>query len=242
MPAPPRPLIQTVYYPESDGKPMGETDWHVNASIRLIELLRRHFTGQKVYVPGNLLLYYEQGDPKKFVVPDVFVVKGLAQKERRIFRTWFEQKVPNVVFEMTSHKTHKKDLVEKPVLYAKLGIPEYFLFEPGTEELEPPRRGFLDPPLQGYRLIQGDYERIVPDAENRLESLELGLKLWLEDGQLQLITPDGRRLLTGAEETALAYAAAAQAQAGADRAQADAARLAEENRRLREELARRKAD
>lgn len=225
MPA--KPLIQTVYYPESDGKPMGETDWHVNASIRLIELLRRHFAGQKVYVPGNLLLYYEQGNPKKFVVPDVFVVKGLGQRDRRIFRTWVERKVPSVVFEITSRKTQKKDRDEKPALYAQLGVPEYFIFEPDSEYLEPPQKGYLDPPLQGYRLGGGGYERITPDADGRLESLELGLKLRLEEGQLQFTTPDGRKLLTGAEEVALAHA--------------ETARLAEENRQLREELARRKS-
>jgi Uma2 family endonuclease len=225
MPA--KPLVQTVYYPESDGKPMGETDWHVNATMRLIELLRRHFAGQKVYVPGNLLLYYEQGNPKKFVVPDVFVVKDVPQRDRRIFRVWVERKVPNFVIEVTSRKTQKKDTVDKPALYAQLGIKEYFLFEPDSEYLEPPQKGYLDPPLQGYRLGAGGYERIVPDAEDRLESLELGLKLRLEEGQLQLTTPDGRRLLTGAEEAAVAHA--------------EAARLAEENRLLREELARRTA-
>jgi len=232
MPA--KPLVQTVYYPESDGKPIGETDWHVNATMRLIELLRRHFVGQRVYVPGNLLLYYEQGNPKKFVVPDVFVVKDVPQRDRRIFRIWVERKVPNIVIEVTSRKTQKKDTVDKPALYAQLGIPEYFIFEPDSEYLEPPQKGYLDPPLQGYRLAAGGFERIVPDAENRLESLELGLKLRLEDGQLQLTTLDGKRLMTGAEEAALAHAKATQAQA-------EAARLAEENRRLREKLARRTA-
>ena len=47
--------IQSVYYPESDGKPMGETDWHRNAIVRLIELLQSHFAGRKVYVSGDLL-------------------------------------------------------------------------------------------------------------------------------------------------------------------------------------------
>ena len=33
--------VTAVYYPESDGKPMGETDRHRNAIVRHIELLQR---------------------------------------------------------------------------------------------------------------------------------------------------------------------------------------------------------
>jgi Uma2 family endonuclease len=211
--------IQSVSYPESDGKPMGETDWHRNAIIRLIELLQTHFAGQKVYVSGDLLLYYEQGNPKKYVVPDVFVVKDLLPKDRRVYKLWLERKPPNVVIEVTSRKTKKKDQTEKPPLYAKLGVKELFLFDPDAD--------YLDPPLQGYRLGKSGYRPIAPDAEERLESRELGLNFKLDETGLQLLTPDGERLLTGRE-------AAAQAKA-------EAARLAEENRRLREELARRKS-
>ena len=68
--------VSIVHYPESDGRPMGETDLHRDAMIRHIELLRHYYEGQQVYVSGDLLVYYEQGNPKKFVVPDAFVVKG----------------------------------------------------------------------------------------------------------------------------------------------------------------------
>lgn len=208
MPA--KSLVTTCYYPESDGKPMGETDWHRKAITRLIELLERHFAGQRVYVSGDLLMYYEQGNPKKFIVPDVFVVKDLLPKDRRIYRLWIEQKVPTTVIEVTSRKTRKKDAVEKPKLYRQFGVPEYFLFDPDSD--------YLDPPLQGYRLGESDYERILPDADGSLLCQELELKLKHDETGLNLFTLDGRKLLTGYEE---------------------ADQLAEENRRLREELARR---
>ena len=115
---------------------LGETDWHRKAIIRLIELLEDYFSGQMVYVTGDMLLYYEQGNPKEFVVPDVFVVKGLAQRKRRILRTWIERKVPNCVIEVTSRKTRKKDAITKPELYARLGIAEYFLFDPDLDYLD----------------------------------------------------------------------------------------------------------
>src|SRR5881397_94441 len=94
--------VKTVYYPESDGKPMGETDWHRQAIVRLIELLQQRFAGQNAYVSGDLLVYYEQGNPKKFVVPDVFIAKGLHPQKRRIYKIWVEGKSPDAVIETTS--------------------------------------------------------------------------------------------------------------------------------------------
>src|SRR2546425_9383723 len=94
--------VKHVYYPESDGKPMGETDLHRKAIIRLIELIEGHFRGEFVYVSGDLLVYYEQGNPKKFIVPDVFVVKGVPPRDRRIFKIWQERHAPNAVIEVTS--------------------------------------------------------------------------------------------------------------------------------------------
>ncbi len=43
-----------IEYPESDGKPMGETDLHRDAMVRHIELLKQYFEGQQVYVSGDL--------------------------------------------------------------------------------------------------------------------------------------------------------------------------------------------
>ncbi len=38
---PPRAPI--VRYPETDGRPIGETDWHVTALLTLLASLRLHF-------------------------------------------------------------------------------------------------------------------------------------------------------------------------------------------------------
>lgn len=233
------PVIQVsqVHYPESDGKPMGETDEHRQAMVWHIELLQRYFQGQQVYVSGDLLLYYEQGNPKKFVVPDAFVVKGLTPRPRRVYKVWVEGKVPDVVIETTSRKTRRKDTVEKPALYARLGIPEYFLFDPDQE--------YLDPPLQGYRLSGTSYAPIAPDVAGCLLSQQLGLRLCVGEGQLHFFRVDtGERLLTHAEHAELeaerAEHEAAARQREAERAEHEAAaRLAAEAElaRLRAEVA-----
>jgi len=210
---------------------MGETDLHRDEMVREIELLRRFFEGQEVYVSGNLLMYYRQGNPKKCVVPDVFVVKGLQPNQRRTYKLWIERRAPDAIVEVTSRKTKKKDTVAKPKLYRRLGVKEYFLFDP-TED-------YLAPPLQGYRLLDGQYVRITADAEGRFVSRELGLRLHAEEGQLAFYRLDtGQRLLTekearqAAEQACEAEAAARQAEAAARRAaEAEVARLREELRR-----------
>ena len=76
-----------LHYPDSDGKPMSETDVHIDARIYLREALRDYFRDDpQVYVAGNMLLYYEEGNPAACVAPDAFVVQGVAKGERRTYR------------------------------------------------------------------------------------------------------------------------------------------------------------
>jgi Uma2 family endonuclease len=218
-------LFTQVHYPESDGKPMGETDDHRDPMVRHIELLRHFYRGQQVYVSGNLLVYYEQGNPRKFVVPDAFVVKGIAAGKRRIYKIWVEGKSPEVVIETTSRKTRRKDTQEKPPLYARLGVKEYFLYDPLQE--------YLDPALQGHRLTDQGYVPMVPDESAALASEQLGLRLRIEGGLLQFYRMDtGERLLTADERAAC--------ETEARQLEVEARQAAEaEVARLREELARR---
>ena len=72
--------VSQVYYPESDGKPLGQTDDHREEMVRHIEVLKDFYRGQKVYVSGDLLVYYVQGNPRKYVVPDAFVAKGISPR------------------------------------------------------------------------------------------------------------------------------------------------------------------
>src|SRR6266705_6726900 len=84
-------LVQTIdqmEYPKSDGRPMGETDLHMDWMIRIRDILRYRYQGRQVYVGANLLVYYVEGDPSKFVVPDNFVVKDCDPRRRRTFKIW----------------------------------------------------------------------------------------------------------------------------------------------------------
>jgi len=221
----PAPAREQIIYPETDGKPMAETDLHREEMIAIIEALSDYFRdAPDVYVSGNLLLYYEEGNIRASVAPDAFVVKGVSKGDRRTYRLWEEGKAPDVVIEVTSRGTRLQDLGTKRALYAWLGVKEYFLYDPLGE--------YLEPPLQGYRLAGSDYERMEPAAGGTLHSTELGLDLRGEDGHLRLVDPvTGERLLSPAE----AHAARRAAEARAAQAEAELERLRTELERLRSE-------
>jgi Uma2 family endonuclease len=227
--------VQPIHYPERDGKPMAETDVHIDVLIYLREALRDYFRNEpQMYVAGNMLFYYEEGNPAACVAPDVFVVQGVAKGERRTFKLWEEGQPPTVVFEITSRGSRLEDLGTKRALYAMLGVQEYFLYDPLGE--------YLQPPLQGYRLQQGEYERMLPGDQGQLVSQALSLELRLQHGQFQVVNPaTGERLLTPAEAHAArrTEAEARQVEAAARQAAEARAALAEaELERLQDELAR----
>lgn len=230
---------QEEYLPESDGKPMAETDVHRDLMIALLHALKEYFReAPQVYVSGNIFIYYlDENGERQSVSPDIFVVFGVEKKDRRIYKLEEEGKAPQVVIELTSSSTKAEDLVLKHYIYANLGVQEYFLFDPYGETIRPA--------LRGFRLEGGEYE---PMTGISLYSEVLGLELRVEEGQLRLYNPKtGERLRTPAEAEAehRAEKAARQAadaktkQAEAKVAQELAARLAAEAElaRLREELA-----
>jgi Uma2 family endonuclease len=189
------PVRDHAHYPDSDGKPMGETARHVWNIVKGLETLDRFFAADpNVYVGGNMFLYYVLGDPNQNVCPDFFFVRGVpkvTQPERRSYRTWEEDgKGPDAVIEYTSKSTKREDMVTKMALYRDVvKVKEYFLFDPFAE--------YLRPPFQGYRLVRGDYVDIKL-VRGRLPSrvldlhLESGgdvLRFWNPATQLYLPTP-----------------------------------------------------
>jgi Uma2 family endonuclease len=175
------PLKREVEYPSSDGKPMAETDLHREEMMYVIGALGEHFRAEPdVYVSGNLLLYFVEGDPTRSVSPDALVVRGLshAKELRDTYKVWEEGRAPSWVIEVTSKTTRLEDLNRKKSLYERLGVEEYFLFDPRAE--------YLDPPLQGFRLVAGRYEPIVLEADGALASRVLGLVFRREGERLRM--------------------------------------------------------
>ena len=195
-----------VEYPSADGQPMGETPVHRDCIIDAIGALQEFFAERPdVYIGADMFLYYEEGNPRASVVPDVFVVLGAVKDElreggwRETYKLWEEPKGPDFVLEVTSPSTRRQDQVRKRALYATLGVREYFLYDPKGE--------YLDPPLQGTGLRGGGYAPLarsrMPDGAWGLWSEVLGLYLHRRGRALRLRDPaTGRDLLTHREVAA----------------------------------------
>ncbi len=214
------PTLQWIEYPESDGKPLGETDAHRREILAIIAMLEQFFVEHDdTYISGNLMFYYEQGNPSAVVSPDIFVVKGVQKGLRRTYKLWEEQQPPVVVFEITSRSTRLEDKGNKRALYAMLGVHEYFMFDPLEE--------YLKPPLQGFRLLGEEYIAIDQAEDGSLISHELELRLFRENTFLRLID-------IATDQPLLRHSELAQARAEAE----ERTRTAEDEiARLRAELA-----
>lgn len=213
-----REPLTAIEYPSSDGKPMAETDRHIQLMGELRFALKDFFReDEAVCVATDLLLYYVEGDPRRRVAPDVFVVRGVGRRSRRIYKLWEEGRPPDVVIELSSRQTWREDLQEKWRLYEQLGVREYFIFDPEYD--------YLDTPLVGYRL-DADGRYIALEVENqRLHSETLQLDLVDTGETLRLCDPRTNQFLpTPAED------AAARRQA-----ETEVARLREELAQLRGE-------
>jgi Uma2 family endonuclease len=182
-----------IDYPTSDGRPMAETDDHRDLMLTLIETLKMDRAADPhFYVSGNLLVFYEKGNRRRHVSPDVFVVRGVSKHNRDHYLIWKEGKGPELAIELTSKSTRQEDVEDKFQLYQNvLKITEYFLFDP--------HRDYLKPALQGYRLSKGRYIRIEPEAD-RLPSEVLGLHLEQADKELRLYNPETSHWLPTPQE------------------------------------------
>ena len=185
-----------VEYPTSDGKPVAETDLHYDRIAYAAQSLKlRYADAPNVYVGANMLVYDEPGNPRQHLAPDVFVVFGVPNHRRDLFKIW-EEKPPSFVLEITSKSTRREDMITKRQRYAAWGVKEYFLYDPRGE--------YLAPPLQGLALRERNYQPMplarLANGQRGYMSEALGLHLRLRGSELRLFDPVLGRDLQSHEE------------------------------------------
>jgi Uma2 family endonuclease len=190
----PSPPSEDELYPSSDGEPMAESGVHVLAIMLLFQALQDFFRDRPdVFLAADMFWYWEEGNPKARRAPDVMVVPGVGNEPRDSFLSWQENDtVPATIFEITSKGTWREDLHEKYQDYQRLGVAEYFIFDPIDR--------CLDPRLQGFRLQGKRYRRMRPSADGSLGS-RFGFRVRTDRTNLRLIdATTGEMLLTRAEQ------------------------------------------
>ena len=180
-----------IFYPESDGKPRAETDVHRKLMSSLIASLEAFFNDENnVYVTGNLMFYYEEGNRYKSIAPDVMVVKGVNKTLRRVFKLW-EEKTPDVIFEISSCGTWTEDLQKKYLLYESFGVKEYYIFDPEYD--------YLPEPLVAFHL-KGKSLKKTKVKKGRIFSPSLNLEIVDTGETLRLFNPETESYLPTMEE------------------------------------------
>lgn len=206
-------------YPDSDGKPVGETGLHVECLLYLKAALNEWFRRRRdIYVAADMFLYYEEGNPQANKSPDIMVVKGVGSHQRRTVKTWQGNPSFPVMIELVSRRSWREDLFEKRDLYARLGVAEYFLYDPEDK--------YIEPQLQGFRLQGSEYVPLVPEADGGLTSTKMRVRFVPEGMLLRVVNArTGQPILTAIEK-----------QEELERMQGQAASLEEEVARLRKLL------
>ncbi len=167
---------------------MPEGDKHFEAKVRTRDVLKGYFGRQrrKVYLGAELPVYYPA---QRRFAPDLLAVLDVETHERDKWVVSHEGKGLDWVLEVHVGGDRKKDAVYNVERYARLGIPEYFIYDRARQRLE------------GYRLATAEareYTRLEP-RHGRYMSEVLGLELEVAEEKLRLWA--GNALLLESAET-----------------------------------------
>ena len=222
-----------IVYPESDGMPLADGFYQEEYFLDILPTLKLFFESDpRVVISGNTFIYYLEGDPQSWISPDCYVALDVSMDSidrYNTYRVWEVGKVPEFILEIGSPSAATNDLGDKRDLYARMGIGEYWLFDPSGGD-------FYGEPLFGEYLKDGEYERFDMKRESdgmvRGHSPVLNLDLCWNEGRLRFYDPVTRSWLPNMAET---NARANSAEARAEYAEARMADMEAELRRLRGE-------
>ena len=155
----------------SEGRP------HKRAKTRALDMLGLHFKtlGRVVYLAEEMAVMYPV---EEAFSPDVFAVLDVPQTDDDPRLAWVvadEHRGLDFALEVLHRGNRNKDLVLNVERYARLSIPEYFIYDRARQQ------------IHGYRLIAPDarrYQRVVPQA-GRYNSAVLGLDLVIQGRSLR---------------------------------------------------------
>ena len=159
----------------SEGRP------HKKVKTRSLDMLGLHFgaVGRVVYLAEEMAVLYPG---EEVFTPDVLAVLDVAEPEDDERMAWVvveERKGLDFVLEVLHRGDRTKDLVDNVERYARLGIPEYFIYDRAQQRI----RGYRLPIEEGGTRARR-YQAIVPQG-GRYSSNVLGLDLVIEGGSLR---------------------------------------------------------
>ncbi len=196
-------LFPEEYLLEEDE--MGESGPQFDLIHYLVEVMRWLFHIENWYIAGNLELYHHTvKNSQNKITPDISVFKGIiiSSEARRTMTSWTvgPGEIPPVIFEISSQSTWRSDIMvgenNKPEIYGRLGVKEYFAYDPNEPPVWRATRGRR---LVGWRYENGNPLEISPDELGRLWSSELNSWLVADGPMLRLYDQTNNLRLTEGE-------------------------------------------
>ena len=229
-------ILPDIFY--EDPRPI-EDGMQQEPIINLLVFMLRSWLRKRpdVFVSAGGFLFWNPSNGNERIAPDCYIALDTDPDFVYQFPNYFIWEVgkpPDFVIEVASPSTARNDLGSKRNLYAELGIPEYWRFDPTGGEL-------YGAPLMGERLVDGEYVPYDLNTESdrsvwaRSEILNLDF-IW--DGeQFDIRDPLTGRTIHPVEverQARLEFEAQAESERQARlEAEAELRRLREENERLR---------
>ncbi len=192
---------EVVYYYDmnpTEEDLMGEAPAHARLIHYLMDVLTWLFQLQICAIHENFNMYQTDEENEKPLVPDIAIIKGIAERSTRSYRVGVHGPVPQVVFEVGSVETWKRDLLEKPQEYAAMGVQEYYAYDPCQPMLSSSRKRGRR--LYGWhRDAQANLMREVSIDLPGMWSPELNSYLQPDGSFLRLLDRSSQRRPTQAE-------------------------------------------
>ena len=135
--------------------------------FRIVPILKARFHDRAdVLVAGAGFLCYDRSNMNARLAPDCIVAFGVdpdAIRRRNGYLIWEVGKPPDLVMEVASESTAPNDIGRKRVLYASMGIGEYWRLDATGGDL-------YGEPLAGEYLLDGEYRRydLRSDSDGRI--------------------------------------------------------------------------
>ena len=182
-----------------------------------------------VFLDRETNICYDPSNLNVRAAPDVYIAFGVdaaAIRPRKLYLPWEAGKPPDWVLEIASESTSRVDVNRKPGIYAQIGVPEYWRFDPTGGR-------YHGEPLAGGCLVNDVYRPVElttePDGILKGYSEALELSLSWDEGWPRLYDPATGAYLENWREERAAF----EAERAAFRAENDW--LREELRRLQSE-------
>ncbi len=236
-----------TFYPSSEV--MSRDVVESNVATKLLGVLVRYQAsrGVRCYTGSDNFIYWQKGNIKLCVSPDLYILPGLApdafpldfvgSKGDGCWKTWVHGVAPSFALEVKARRNPRKDEQQSPERHDACGTKELIVFDPFHARRRQKRKRFVV-----YRRdAMGKLVPVLETNESRVFSQVLDGYLVAEGNRqralLRLaIGPDGQTILPF--EAELVELEAKRANEQTHRAEAEA-RRAEEEARLRQEQTRR---